>query len=409
MNSRNETKNEYQKKNIAIISVLMVILIAWFSLYRYCSVLSGTVHTYSFIPAKMNQPQDGITISIDKSKTWKDITHHEELPYGAQYDAMVGNASEYDFINWRAQIEFDGPIEIDDGWNGEYDIQGNTLVFTAEDPIDVLPAEDAKPFGAVLYTHNTCKITGCVISGNWNVNIRETGVFWVLLELSMAYVFLVIFYILYYFKAKKLKKQVDHDAVIIEQAIKTLTGFIDAKDAYTKDHSARVAEYAKEMARRRGLNEKFVNELYYIALLHDCGKIAIPDEILKKEGTLTAEEFAIVKTHTTKGNELLKKFTAIEGIGDGAHYHHERYDGYGYPAALSGEEIPLCARIIGVADAYDAMSSNRCYRSALMPDKIRNELVSNSEKQFDPVYVPIMIEMIDDGFVDGVKQKYPLE
>ena len=409
MGSHRKARREYLKRNIVIWGVLVAIIIAWFALYKYCAVMSGSIHTYTYTPAKMSEPQDGITISIDKSKNWRDTTHHDELPYGAQYDATVCNASGYDFVNWSAQIEFDGPVEIDDGWNGEYEIVGNTVMFTAADPVDILPAGDEKTFGAILYTHNSCKIAGCVISGNWNVNFRESGAFWILLELSIAYVFMVIFHVLYYFKTEKLKKQVDHDDVIIEQAIKTLTGFIDAKDAYTKDHSARVAMYAKEIAKRRGLSEKFVRELYYIALLHDCGKIAIPDDILKKEGSLTTEEFAIVKTHTTKGSELLKKFTAIEGIGDGAHYHHERYDGYGYPAGLEGEEIPLCARIIGVADAYDAMSSNRCYRKALSHEKIMEELLNNSGKQFDPMFVPILVGMIEDGFVDTVKAKYPLE
>lgn len=409
MSARSKARREYLKRNVVVWSILVVILIAWFALYKYCSMLSGTVHSYSYTPAKMSEPQDGITISIDKSKMWKDISNHPELPYGAQYDALVGNANKYDFINWNVQIDFDGPVEIDDGWNGEYEIDGNTLYFTAHDPVDILPRDEEKTFGAILYTHNTCKITGCVITGYWDVRIRKTGLFWVLLELSLAYLFLIIFNALYYFKTEKLKKQVDHDAEIIEQAMKTLTGFIDAKDAYTKDHSARVASYAKEIARRRGLDKEYVRELYYVALLHDCGKIAIPDDILKKEGALTTEEFAIIKTHTTKGSELLKRFTAIEGIGDGAHYHHERYDGYGYPAGLEGEEIPLCARIIGVADAYDAMSSNRCYRKALSPEKIMDELVGNSGKQFDPMFVPILVGMIEDGFVDTVKAKYPLE
>lgn len=402
-------KKEIGKLNIALWIIFGVIIVGWISLFVYCSVKFGDETTYVFSEEDPGGSQEGLTIESVASKEWSDYTLHADMPHGAQYDITVTNDSEFDFYNLKVRIDFDGPVEFDSGWNGDYEIKDNSVFFTADDMVYLVPAGESKTFGAVLYTTKDSRIESYTVSGCWNMDVRKTGLFWALVEVTIIYILVVILQMVYLIREKKLQQKVDHDAMIIEQALKTLTGFIDAKDAYTKDHSARVAEYAREIGKRVGMNENDVNNLFYITLMHDCGKISIPDEILKKKGALTPEEFAIVKTHTTKGSELLRKFTALEGIGDGAHYHHERYDGYGYPAGLEAEDIPLFARIICVADAYDAMSSNRCYRKALSKEKILSELTLNSGKQFDPKFVPIMISMIEDGFVDSVKAEYPLE
>ena len=122
---------------------------------------------------------------------------------------------------------------------------------------------------------------------------------------------------------------------------------------------------------------------------------------------IRTREYEIIKSHTTLGDSILVNFTAIPGIRDGAHYHHERYDGKGYPAGLSGEDIPLRARIICVADSYDAMSTNRCYRSHLSREEILRELHENAGGQFDPAVVKYMVDMIRDGFADGVLAQIP--
>ena len=184
---------------------------------------------------------------------------------------------------------------------------------------------------------------------------------------------------------------------IMVQGLETLARTIDAKDKYTNGHSIRVAIYSRELARRMGMSEKEQEKVYYIALVHDIGKIGIPDAILNKCARLTDEEYEIIKTHPMIGGEILKSFTALEGSTEGASYHHEKYDGTGYGKQLVGEEIPLVARIIGVADAYDAMSSNRCYRNALSSEKVIDELNNGTGTQFDPKIVPFMLEMIEDG------------
>lgn len=131
-------------------------------------------------------------------------------------------------------------------------------------------------------------------------------------------------------------------------------------------------------------------------MLHDIGKIGVPDSILNKKGALTAEERRIVESHVTIGGEILASFTAIPHIRDGTRYHHERYDGQGYSCGLCKEDIPLFARIICVADCFDAMSSERCYRPKMQLDAIVRELQEGSGSQFDPTIVPHMLRMIEE-------------
>ncbi|MCM1330089.1 MAG: HD domain-containing protein [Ruminococcus sp.] len=184
---------------------------------------------------------------------------------------------------------------------------------------------------------------------------------------------------------------------ILEQSLLTFAGTIDAKDKYTNGHSIRVARYSRELARRMGMSPEEQEHIYYVALLHDIGKIGIPDHILNKPGKLNPEEREVIQTHPKIGAEILKNFTALKGIAEGAKYHHERYEGGGYCEGIAGEEIPLVARIIGVADTYDAMSSERCYRKPLSKDYIESELEGGKGTQFDPDIVPHMLDMIKDG------------
>ena len=193
---------------------------------------------------------------------------------------------------------------------------------------------------------------------------------------------------------RKKQKQY-HD--IVNQSLETFAHAIDAKDQNTNGHSERVAIYSAEIAKRMGMSDEEQEQIYYMGMLHDIGKIGIPDAILKKPGKLTEEEMQIIRNHPTIGGEILKDFTAIQGISDGARYHHERYDGNGYNEGLKGEEIPLAARIICVADSYDTMSSKRVYKELHEENYILSELDQCSGKQFDPKIVPFMIEMIKDG------------
>ena len=197
----------------------------------------------------------------------------------------------------------------------------------------------------------------------------------------------------------RLKRRQAEYKSIIEQALRTFANTIDAKDKYTNGHSIRVAAYALEIAKKLKLSKEEQERIYYIALMHDIGKIGISDEILNKPGKLTEDERKIIMSHPAIGGDILKDFTSLPGISEGARYHHERYDGQGYNEGLKGEEIPFFARIICVADSYDAMSSVRCYRKCMDQESIIAELKRCSGTQFDPKIVEIMLELIQEGRV----------
>ena len=178
---------------------------------------------------------------------------------------------------------------------------------------------------------------------------------------------------------------------------------IDGKDSYTNGHSLRVAKYTKMLALRLGEDEETAARYYNIALLHDIGKIGIPDEILNKPGKLTESEYETVKEHAYRGYEILKKVKKQTFLAEGARHHHERFDGTGYPENLKGDKIPWVARIISVADAFDAMSSTRPYRKRLPMEKIVEEIKKCSGSQFDPVVAKAFLDLHKEGAFEGLR------
>lgn len=194
---------------------------------------------------------------------------------------------------------------------------------------------------------------------------------------------------------KAMEQDRNNQHVLFEQTAEALVNAIDAKDQYTHGHSSRVAQYSVMIAREAGKTEEEISEIYYAALLHDVGKIGVPDQIINKVGKLTDEEYAQMKLHPVYGNNILSRIQKQPNISIGAKYHHERYDGKGYPDGLKGEDIPEIARIIGVADAYDAMTSKRSYRNSIPQHLVREELVKGIGSQFDPVFARIMIHLLD--------------
>ena len=195
---------------------------------------------------------------------------------------------------------------------------------------------------------------------------------------------------------REVEKKSEENEQLSMHIIKALAFAIDAKDRYTNGHSSRVAEYSREIASRYGYSEKDQNDIYIIGLLHDVGKIGIPDAIINKNSKLDDEEYAIIKRHPVIGTQILETITEMPNLSNGARWHHERYDGNGYPDGLSGEDIPEVARIIAVADAYDAMTSRRSYRDTLPQNVVREEFVKCSGKQFDPKFAQIMLQIIDE-------------
>lgn len=191
---------------------------------------------------------------------------------------------------------------------------------------------------------------------------------------------------------------------MMQRSVIALSSAIEAKDSYTSGHSKRVAFYAKEIARRMGKSESEQLEIYQAGLLHDIGKIRIPDKIINKHGKLSDIEYECLKLHPVLSYTMLKGISDDEKIELGAKYHHEHFDGSGYPEGLKGQDIPEFARILAVADTYDAMTSSRSFRS-LFPQKfVRSEIEYQSGRQFDPDITDIMLQMIDEDKDFTLKQ-----
>ncbi len=179
---------------------------------------------------------------------------------------------------------------------------------------------------------------------------------------------------------------------ISEMMVRTILKALDCKDHYTFGHSMRVAYFSLVTGRELGLSEAELKELEMSAIFHDIGKIGTPDQVLNKPSRLTEEEFLVMKQHPEQSYEILKEFPVFEKIAKNARYHHERYDGRGYPEGMKGEEIPLFARIILIADTFDAMTSTRPYRKGLPYSVAYDELNQFSGSQFDPKCVKAFVE-----------------
>ncbi|MCQ2593943.1 MAG: HD-GYP domain-containing protein [Treponemataceae bacterium] len=372
---------------------------------------------------------------------------------GVTYDAKVSNLTEYDFYDWSLKMKVDDYILLNTAWCGDmeisqkddkngyksqsldlrnplrsrliikYQVFGGDLfiplqkddTFTYQPYVpykenQILPSQDPeKPnsvsFGFIIYVPFEQKDNLPDFSqSTLTYRLRkpfEQEKFILYLRISLLlWLCCAIAFVFSEWRMHALYEAKKHDDRIIDQVMNTFIGFIDAKDPNTNGHSLRVAKYSQQIAEKLKYSPEEAKRLYYIGLMHDCGKIGVPENILRKPAKLDNEEFEIIKQHTLVGSEILQNFTEINNIGRGALCHHERYDGKGYPQGLEGERIPIEGRIICIADAFDAMNSNRCYRDKLPKDYIINQLEQNRGKQFDPKLTDIFIEMIKDGTID---------
>ncbi|MFY7895513.1 MAG: HD-GYP domain-containing protein, partial [Phycisphaerales bacterium] len=187
--------------------------------------------------------------------------------------------------------------------------------------------------------------------------------------------------------------------------VQAMTAAIDAKDRYTRGHSERVALLSMQLAQAAGLPPQQCERIRIAGLVHDVGKIGVPENVLLKAGKLTEEEFAHIKKHPQTGYEILKGVSLLEDVLPGVMHHHERYDGKGYPHGLFADEIPLIARIIAVADTFDAMSSNRAYRSKMPRDVVLAEIARSGGTQLDPRISQLMLSL-DLTEYDAMTQRH---
>ena len=224
----------------------------------------------------------------------------------------------------------------------------------------------------------------------------------------LAYMIILLILFIIWFTWLVVQRQLNQQQIKLNMANETVMAIanaVDAKDVRTHQHSLRVAEYSELIAKEMNCfpwwkRRKIISNLRKAAQMHDIGKIGIPDSVLNKVGRLTDDEYAKMKSHVIRGAEILKDFTLVENVVDGTRYHHERYDGRGYPDGLAGEEIPIFARIIGVADAFDAMTSNRVYRHHMDTDYVMNEMKRGRGSQFDPKALDAFLRLVDKGVIN---------
>ena len=235
--------------------------------------------------------------------------------------------------------------------------------------------------------------------------IKEKAIYektWFRMAIVIGVVACIAGVVAMYFQAKteKLEKKERENRELVSEICNVFAKTIDLKDKYTNGHSTRVAKYSCLLAEKMGKSEEEVEKIHNIALLHDIGKIGIPDNILNKPGKLTDEEFAVMKSHAQRGFDILKEISIAPDLAIGAGYHHEKIDGTGYPNGLTGKDIPEFAQIIAVADTYDAMHSTRVYRKGLSVHKIAEEMKRVSGTQLNENAVNAMLELIDEGVLN---------
>ncbi len=340
---------------------------------------------------------EDFVFDVTLTKSW--LEDERKNLYGTQYDITFTNLSGRDLENWRMRMEAPPGSTLDSDWSGIFQFEDDILTVLPLDYNNIILAGENITFGFIMMTYlDSFHFADCTIEFYREIRLWEHPLFWLGVGCLALLLLADLVSLVTYIHLRKYRQRQIRDQHIINESLQTFARIIDAKDEYTRGHSLRVSLYAREIARRMGMSEEEVMNVYYIALLHDIGKIGIPDNILNKPGTLTAEERSIINQHVLIGGRILKDFSSIPNIVDGALYHHERYDGTGYAKGLKGEEIPLVARIICVADSFDAMSSARCYRKAMSIDYIEKELTENAGHQFDPNIVRYMLDMIHDGF-----------
>ena len=447
-----KTKNRKKVRVLFAAALIFVILILVLSVVQ-TNAYNTKRHFATFAGPELfseeaPKDRDVYVNAVARSSTWtklfdfnnEGLTENNYQAY--TYDFTVTNGTNDEVSEFSFRLTFSTDVFLASAWNGALEIHQNVQ---GSELVDVIP--DLRVFDPGQHSLETVTVDGesfvSMKAGDYLVYIPSTTMnamempiephegttpgiilyvameesiedssldleyifhraltseplFWISLAAAALWLFALIIFAITSAQIRKYQERHERDNEIINESIETFTGFIDAKDPYTNGHSKRVAIYTRRIARELGYDGEELDRIYYIALLHDCGKIGVPDSILGKPGRLTAEEFEIIKSHTVHGGEILKSFKSLEDADEGARYHHERYDGKGYPEGKAGEDIPLIARMICVADSYDAMNTDRVYRKKLTKEQIISELETNKGLQFDPAFADIMLGLIRD-------------
>ena len=450
--------NENRRRTVIWFAVTLAIALACLAAgVIRTAEYNKTVHTAAFSgPGLFNTagaPKGKVSVAaVPRSSTWskvfdvnnEGITENNYQAY--TYDFTVTNDTKDQVSGFTFKLTFSKDVFLASAWNGSLEIHqndksgevvatipdlrdydpedyplefftvdgesfvtmkaGDYLIYTPSSTMNAMevpiePYEGTTP-GIIMYVAMGEDIDESLLELSYTFHrlLTSETLFWVAAVGFVLWLIALIIVIITSVQIRKYNQRHERDNEIINESIETFTGFIDAKDPYTNGHSKRVAIYTKLIAKELGYDGEDLDRIYYVALLHDCGKIGVPDNILGKPGRLDPDEFEIIKSHTVKGGEILSSFKSLKGVGEGALYHHERYDGNGYPEGRKGEDIPLIGRMICVADSFDAMNTNRVYRKKLSKEKIIDEIETNKGKQFDPKIADIMLGLIKNGKIN---------
>ena len=442
------------KVRIAFLAALLAFIGIYGLSVRKTEIYNRTVHhdTISGPPLFSSAVARGKDVSVNiqtRNDTWNKIFDikseglTEENVQAYTFDFLISNNTKDEVSDFTFKMTFSKDVYLSSAWNGSLEIHqfssGTEVVETIPDlrkydpdqynletyttdgesfivmhrndylvyhpdtgvnamEVPIRAHESTSP-GIIMYVAIGKDLHDSVLDINFTLHrmLTSAPLFWASVALLLIWLIALIIYEITSAQIRKYALRHERDNEIILESIETFTGFIDAKDPYTNGHSKRVAEYTRQIAKEMGFHGEELDRIYYTALLHDCGKIGVPDNILGKPGKLTDEEFEIIKSHTVRGGEILHSFKSLKDADEGALYHHERYDGKGYPEGRAGEGIPLIARMICVADSFDAMNTNRIYRKRLTKERIIEEIETNKGKQFDPKIADIMLKLLKEG------------
>ncbi len=343
--------------------------------------------TYSIYSKRGAKAFPNISLELNSSKKW---TVEGKQSCSALYECVIKNNSSFPVKNWIVLLILPEESFISgEPWNGKFTMFNEKLfVSPGEYNLKFMPKSD-NSFGFVLNSRQLVENAHYKIEFQMDFNPLYIP----------AFKFLVLFTFFVFIAALSVRLymfRIERFGIIQKQCFETIANIIDSFDETTYQHSKKVGFYAQKIAERLKLSQKDIQHIFYCGLVHDIGKISVMKELLTKTSEFTNEERELMKKHTVAGAKSLETFTSIPHLKEVALYHHERFDGNGYPYGLKEMQIPLFVRIISVADSFDVMASKRPYKDIFSLEKIKEELKNCSGTQFDPKIVSVMIQLIEE-------------
>lgn len=347
----------------------------------------------------------------NKDKQWGESPTFEFF----QMDCRIINRDKKDTVsNWELCIDVpEGSyIESDkSSWNAKFELLNDKLYirqFYAEESNSIsfdekdyfVKPESSYGFGCILHTPIGWS------PENSNLYFKYTPYYsfrqseyasYITLALVCLILMTITYIIVKQFNYMEIQKINERNSIFMEEFLKLFAYTMEATIPHANGHSERVAIYSKEIARRMKLNSKACHDIYYCALFHDLGKFILPEEVMNKREKITQQEAQIMKLHSEIGGDIFGSFESVPSIGNIIRHHHEFFDGTGYPDGLKGEDIPLYSRIICVAESFDSMTTDRCYKDKLSMEEIKKELLTYSGSRYDPTVTAILITMIEEN------------